>query len=230
MACSMGQYHRNPLSHLAHGASNRRTYPGSYCSAGWNGQGVGLVSTAALLLPIAPRSRQEHLAFHGNCRQNKEPTSGLEPLTPAPATSLLAHVLVRTGASGACACLGGFLSFGDLALSIVYQCVPARLQYGLQYMGGRQYVLGMSFTASARGWPGGRRACSLETPKELSLGRHDDSVSASSTRSGPPTLFHFPSVVGRVATTRRRGLAASSPLPPLLGRRSRRLGPSHPLA
>ena len=32
--------------------------------------------------------------------KNVEPTSGLEPLTPAPATSLLALILARTGASG----------------------------------------------------------------------------------------------------------------------------------
>jgi hypothetical protein len=36
-------------------------------------------------------------------------------------------------------------------LSSVYQCVLARLQYGLQYMRGRQLVLGMRFAASVRG-------------------------------------------------------------------------------
>jgi hypothetical protein len=44
-------------------------------------------------------------------------------------------------------------------LSIAYQGVSARLQYGLQYMGSRQRVLGMRFGASARGSRGGRRAC-----------------------------------------------------------------------
>jgi hypothetical protein len=37
-----------------------------------------------------------------------EPTSGLQPLTPAPATSLLAHVLARPYASGFPAYLCGF--------------------------------------------------------------------------------------------------------------------------
>lgn len=47
-----------------------------------------------------PEARQcysrvaEDLEGYGR-EQNKEPTSGLELLTPAPATSLLAHVLVR---------------------------------------------------------------------------------------------------------------------------------------
>ena len=42
-----------------------------------------------------------------------------EPLTPAPATSLLAHILARPGASGNCACLG---SFDDLAVSLCPLC------------------------------------------------------------------------------------------------------------
>ncbi len=36
-------------------------------------------------------------------------------------------------------------------LSIVYQCVLARLQYGLQYMGGRQFVLRMRFLGLVQG-------------------------------------------------------------------------------
>jgi hypothetical protein len=40
------------------------------------------------------------LRFTCKSQQNKEPTSRLEPLTPAPATSLLAHVLARPSASG----------------------------------------------------------------------------------------------------------------------------------
>src|SRR5918995_3339043 len=73
--------------------------------------------------------------------QYGEPTSGLEPLTPAPATSLLESVLARPSASGNCACLGGFRRSGSLTLSIVYQCVSALLQYGLQYLRGRDEVM-----------------------------------------------------------------------------------------
>jgi hypothetical protein len=36
-------------------------------------------------------------------------------------------------------------------LSIVYQCVSARLQYGLQYIDGRQLAFGMRLPASVRG-------------------------------------------------------------------------------
>ena len=42
-----------------------------------------------------------------------------EPLTPAPATSLLAHILARPYASGNRACLG---SFDDLAVSLCALC------------------------------------------------------------------------------------------------------------
>ena len=38
----------------------------------------------------------------------REPTSGLQPLTPAPTTSLLAQVLACTGASGNSAYQWGF--------------------------------------------------------------------------------------------------------------------------
>jgi hypothetical protein len=68
--------------------------------------------------------------FYAICRKNKEPTSGLEPLTPAPATSLLTRVLDCPTVSGNSACLGGFLSSGGVTLSSVYQCVSARLQHG----------------------------------------------------------------------------------------------------
>src|SRR5215211_9123745 len=60
---------------------------------------------------------------------------------PAPATSLLAYMLARTSASGKCACLGGFRRSGSLTLSILYQCVSARLQYGLQYLRGRDELM-----------------------------------------------------------------------------------------
>jgi hypothetical protein len=76
-----------------------------------------------------------------------EPTSGLEPLTPAPATSLLACVLARPDASGNCACWG----CSTIRQSHFVHCVPARLQYGLRYMRGRQFVLGMKLLMSARG-------------------------------------------------------------------------------
>ena len=36
-------------------------------------------------------------------------------------------------------------------MSIVYQCVSARLQYGLQYILGRQFVLGMRFLGVGQG-------------------------------------------------------------------------------
>ena len=45
-------------------------------------------------------------------------------------TSLLEHVLARTGASGNCACLGAFRHAGANLVSVAYQLVPARLQYG----------------------------------------------------------------------------------------------------
>src|SRR5215211_467048 len=48
-------------------------------------------------------------------------------------------------------------------MSVVYQRVPARLQYGLQYMRGRQVVLGMRLPASARG-RGGRSSGSGTFP------------------------------------------------------------------
>ena len=51
---------------------------------------------------------------------NKVPTSGLEPLIPAPATSLLARILARPTASGNCAYLGRFRLSGGVGLSIVY--------------------------------------------------------------------------------------------------------------
>jgi hypothetical protein len=38
-------------------------------------------------------------------------------------------------------------------MSIVYQGISARLQYGLQYMRGRQFVLRMRFAVSTRGRP-----------------------------------------------------------------------------
>jgi hypothetical protein len=37
---------------------------------------------------------------HGEAGEEEEPTSGLEPLTPAPATSLLAYILTCPSASG----------------------------------------------------------------------------------------------------------------------------------
>src|SRR5215208_3891869 len=48
------------------------------------------------------------LCFTCKSQQNREPTSGLEPLTPAPATSLLDHVLACPIASGYSAYLWEF--------------------------------------------------------------------------------------------------------------------------
>ena len=39
----------------------------------------------------------------------------------------------------------------EVRLSIAYQCVLARLQYGLQYIRGRQFVLGTILPASLTG-------------------------------------------------------------------------------
>jgi hypothetical protein len=46
-------------------------------------------------------------------------------------TSLLKHVLARSGASGNCACLGAFRHAGANLVSVAYHLVPARLQYAL---------------------------------------------------------------------------------------------------
>src|SRR5829696_5945754 len=68
------QHNHDPRSLLAldshHGKARRRRH----------GRGFGLV-TAALLLPSPWYSRYGFLVFYGICRKNKEPTSGLEPLT-----------------------------------------------------------------------------------------------------------------------------------------------------
>jgi hypothetical protein len=72
------------------------------------GRGFGLASTADVLLTKPSIRTSRFSRFYGICRKNKGPTSGLEPLTPAPATSLLAYVLARTSASGNCAYLAGF--------------------------------------------------------------------------------------------------------------------------
>jgi hypothetical protein len=53
-------------------------------------------STADVLLTKPPMFVSVLFRFYGICRQNKEPTSGLEPLTPAPATS------VRSVVAGVC--------------------------------------------------------------------------------------------------------------------------------
>jgi hypothetical protein len=105
--------------------------------------------TADVLLtkPLTRISGAFH--FYRICREKREPTSGLEPLTPAPTTSLLAYVPTRTGASGNCACLGAFQWSGGITLSIAYQRVSARLQY----IRGRHLVLGTRFAPSARGPP-----------------------------------------------------------------------------
>jgi hypothetical protein len=50
-------------------------------------------------------------------------------------------MLARPSVSGNCACLGGFRRSGNLTLSIVYQCVSARLQYGLRYMRSQDEVM-----------------------------------------------------------------------------------------
>jgi hypothetical protein len=57
-------------------------------------------------------------------------------------------------------------------VSIAYQRVLAWLQYGLQYMGGRQFVLGMRFLGVGLGTTKvdvGRVCLDLE---ELIVGRH----------------------------------------------------------
>ena len=68
--------------------------------------------------------------FRLSMRNRREPTSGLEPLTPAPATSLLARVLACPSASGSCACLGGFRRSWRERLSTAHRFVLARLRYG----------------------------------------------------------------------------------------------------
>jgi hypothetical protein len=67
MACSMGQYHRNPLS--------------EWCKKG---------SITSQKLPL--------LQIFGLSKPIREPTSGLEPLTPAPATSV--RSVVAEGCTG----------------------------------------------------------------------------------------------------------------------------------
>jgi hypothetical protein len=54
--------------------------------------------TAALLLPILRCSCRRFSDFYGICRENKEPTSGLEPLTCS--LRVIGHVL--QGCAGAC--------------------------------------------------------------------------------------------------------------------------------
>jgi hypothetical protein len=57
--------------------------------------------------------------------------SGLEPLTPAHYEFACVHTSLYRCVRKL-AYLGGFRLSGSLTLSIVYQCVSARLQYGLQ--------------------------------------------------------------------------------------------------
>jgi hypothetical protein len=70
-----------------------------------------------------------YLRFSCKSQQNKEPTSGLEPLTCSSYEFACVHAslywCVRFWA-----CLCGFRWIGGVGLSIVYQCVSARLQYG----------------------------------------------------------------------------------------------------
>jgi hypothetical protein len=92
-------------------------------------------------LTVMPVPWHRSASYLQICTKNRVPTSVLEPLTPAPVTSLLAYVLACPSVSGNCACLGGFRWSGGIALSTVYRCVLARLQYGLQYMRGRDEVM-----------------------------------------------------------------------------------------
>jgi hypothetical protein len=48
-----------------------------------HGRGFGINSTADVLLTKSPMFVSETFHFYGICRENREPTSGLEPLTPA---------------------------------------------------------------------------------------------------------------------------------------------------
>src|SRR5687768_12289841 len=90
------------------------------------------------------------ITLHFTCKsqENREPTSGpKEPLTPAPATSLLAYILARPSASGNCACLGNFRRVKAELVSVAYRCVSeevaVRLQYAFTYLGRhyRHYTL-----------------------------------------------------------------------------------------
>ena len=65
----------NPQPLLAldaqHGKAHRRRY----------GRGLGIESIAYVLLTKPPTQRSGAFRFYGICRQKREPTSGLEPLT-----------------------------------------------------------------------------------------------------------------------------------------------------
>jgi hypothetical protein len=72
--------------------------------------------------------------------QAREPTSKLEALS----CSSYEFACVHTSPSQCVrfsACLCGFQWIGGVGLSIACQCVSARLQYGLQYMSGRDEVM-----------------------------------------------------------------------------------------
>ena len=157
-----------------------------------------------------------------------EPTSGLEPLTPAPATSLLACVLARPDASGNCACWG---VFDDQAVSLCPLCTsPVAVRVALHAW------------SSIRAWDEasdvgqGMSEVSIgrapSSPTELIVGRRNDSVAATSAEGWAPStlLFRFSSVPARDAATVRRRLVASCPLPRLPGPHSMHLSLFHRVA
>jgi hypothetical protein len=76
------------------------------------------------------RHQHRGLSFLRVLQVKRRPTSGLEPLTPAPATSLPPYVPNHPGASGDLAYLWGFRRIGGNLAFAAYWRVRARLHYG----------------------------------------------------------------------------------------------------
>jgi hypothetical protein len=67
--------------------------------------------------------------FPANLYKKGEPTSGLEPLTSSPVTSLFTRFLVRPDPSGNPLVRAAIQWIGDIGSSVTYQCVSTGLRY-----------------------------------------------------------------------------------------------------
>ncbi len=147
-----------------------------------------------MVMPVPWRRSASYLQI---CTKNREPTSGLEPLT----CSL--RVCGRWLLSVARVCISAFLSgflFPRLP-TIAGYCVRVRVKLGSSILDSYAHWIPSMGRPVADGWT--RRWARRLTP-----------------------TLRYPFVLGRGATTKRRVPAASSPSPPPPGHHSRRLGQS----
>jgi hypothetical protein len=81
----------------------------------------------------------------------------------------------------------------DRGVGLSIACVSARLQYGLQYMRGRQFVLRMKPSDVGQGMTEVSVVRAPRAAKELIVGRRNDPVAASSAKGRFPLLCCFAS-------------------------------------